>query len=402
MNKPFLYIANGRMYRFTGTAGEEISSGVLASFYRKVRESAARNEWKYSGSGAEFTGTYRPSSSPEKSVKAVRACVGCVGEHRGDLIYSIDIDRTSGIYRKRGESESEGIVLSSATGRYRDFDVMGDLMVTSAEFAGESNIAIKNLTTSDVATYTEGHTLDSQPVWSRHERGIVYFCSAGLPESAERPREDARAMSYNDMVNEMYAAAEPTLRGPSSICVLNVTNVTLDEILSNDKYDYLHPQDVADGTLYYIRRPYEQEKDGGNPLGCFLDVLLFPFRILRALFGFFNVFSAKYSGKTLSRSNVKHRDEEKMMIDGNLINAEKELNAAKKRGEKNPGIIPHSWELRKFTPDGEDILVRRGVVAFKAYDDGSLLLSNGSAILEVDPDGKEIKLLGAKGVVLIK
>lgn len=401
MTASFYYLANGKMYKYANGSASEIESEVLSSYYRKVRESAERNEWKYTGTGAEFTGTYRPGASAEDSIRAVRSFVHCIGEHRGDVIYSIDIDRTSGIYRKKQGESGEGVVLSSATGAYHDFDVVGDLMVTSVSIAGESNIAVKQLATGDMATYTEGHTVDSQPVWSRAERGKVYFCSAGLPEDAEPITVSNRPMSYNDMVNEMYSNAAEQLKGPSSVCLLDVGRVTLDEILTDEKFDFLHPQDISDGTLYYIKRPYEQS-EGGSPLGCLADILFFPFRIIGALFGFLNVFSAKYSGKTLSRSNVKNRDEQKMMIDGNLINAEKELRDAEKRGEKNPGIIPRSWELRKFSTDGTDTLVRRGVVAFKAFDDGSLLVSNGNAILEIDPDGNEKKLYSARGVTLIK
>lgn len=401
MSGSFYYLANGKMYKYADGSTAEIESEVLSSYYRKVRESAERNEWKYTGTGAEFTGTYRPGASAEDSIRAVQSFVHCIGEHRGDVIYSIDIDRTSGIYRKKQGESGEGVVLSSATGAYHDFDVVGDLMVTSVSIAGESNIAVKQLTTGDMATYTEGHTVDSQPVWSRAERGKVYFCSAGLPEDAEPITVNDRPMSYNDMVNEMYSNTVEQIKGPSSVCLLDVSHVTLDEILTDDKFDFLHPQDIADGTLYYIKRPYEQN-EGDGALGCLADMLLFPFRIIGALFGFLNVFSAKYSGKTLSRSNVKNRDEKKMMIDGNLINAEKELRDAQKRGEKNPGIIPRSWELRKFSTDGTDTLVRRGVVAFKAFDDGSLLVSNGNAILEIDPDGNEKKLTSARGVTLIR
>ena len=115
--------------------------------------------------------------------------------------------------------------------------------------------------------------------------------------------------------------------------------------------------------------------------------------LLRALFGFLNVFSSKYSGKTLSKSaGVKQRNEEKLFIDGNLIHAEAELRANRSRGDRNPGIIPHTWELRCRRPDGTDELIRRGVMAYRTEDDGTVYISNGSAILRISPDGAEEKL----------
>ena len=130
---------------------------------------------------------------------------------------------------------------------------------------------------------------------------------------------------------------------------------------------------------------------------------MLPVRLFEALFGFLNVFSAKYSGKTLSRSDVRHRDEKQLFIDGNLINAERELKANAKRGEKHPGIIPRSWELRRRMPNGEDVLVRTGVLAYKVDEEsGDILFSNGSSIIKLDKDGKEEKLLSAEKVTFIK
>ena len=130
---------------------------------------------------------------------------------------------------------------------------------------------------------------------------------------------------------------------------------------------------------------------------------MLPFRLLSALFNFLNVFSAKYSGKTLSRSgDVKNRDENKLFIDGNLINAEEELKANRSRGDKNPGIIPSSWELRRLDANGNDTLVRKGVVAYRVDEKtGDILISNGSAILSVSSDGKEEKISSASHVTYI-
>ena len=92
-----------------------------------------------------------------------------------------------------------------------------------------------------------------------------------------------------------------------------------------------------------------------------------------------------------------------MYIDGNLINAEKELRANAKKGDKNPGIIPRSWELRRLDSSGNDTLIKRGVSAFRVDETmGDILLSNGSHILKLDKNGKEEKILSAPKVTFIK
>ena len=134
-----------------------------------------------------------------------------------------------------------------------------------------------------------------------------------------------------------------------------------------------------------------------------MDIVLFPIRLLGAIFGFLNVFSAKYSGKTLSKNrDIKNRDEKELFIDGNLINAEKELKANKRKGDKIPGIIPHSWELRRLDTNGNDTLVRAGVAAFFVNEnEKNILVSNGSGVLRINSDGKEEKICSVGKITYI-
>jgi hypothetical protein len=278
-----------------------------------------------------------------------------LGTHNGDVVYSLDIDSTNGIYRKSPDSESEeGIVLCSGSNAYRDFDILGDMMVASSAFAGESHIGVMELGKNNFTTHTEGHTVDHSPVWSRSARGVVYFCSSGLPEDemseGSDMHDEKKPIGMSRIVSEMYSSARSARRGPTSIARLDVLRGELSEILSDVEYDYAHPQSLADGSLYYIRKPYRE--GGKSDAGCLLDILLLPFRLIEALFGFLNVFSAKYSGKTLSSREVKSRDEKEVFIDGNLINAERELKANARKGDKNPGIAPRDWELRCLSPNG--------------------------------------------------
>lgn len=403
MAEAFKYISNGRMYEYCDGGVRELGSGILESYKTKIKDSAERNEWKYTGTGAAFTGTFRPGASADDAVMAVWSSVSCVGEHRGDLIYALDIDNTNGIYRKPKDSKEEGIVLCSSNIAYRDFDIRGDMMAVSSSFAGESNIGVMNLVSKKTLTYTEGHTLDITPVWSRVSTDKIYFCSIGLAESNMPRREDySTPMGRAQMLSNVYAGIESAAaRGPAAICLLDVLRGTLEDVLADGKYDYTHPASTRDGSLYYIRKPYGQSSGSGG-LGCLVDIVMFPVRLVGAFLGFLNVFSAKYSGKTLSRSDVKSRDEKQLFIDGNLINAERELKKNAKRGEKHPGIIPRSWELRRLSANGEDTLVRAGVTAFRVDDaTGDILFSNGSAIIKRDKDGKEEKILSADGVTFI-
>lgn len=400
----FYYIADGRMYRYHDGKTDEVESGVLLSYLSKVKDSAKRTEWKYSGSGAKFTETYRPDASAESAVASVRSRVNCIDTHNGDLIYSMNIDDVCGIYRKRFGEETEGIVISSSDSAYVDFDIQNDRMVLSSYFAGESHIGVLRMDDTYCRIYTEGATLDTSPVWSKTHRDRIYYSCAGLPltDSSGENAGETRA-GFSGMMSDMYSAAKTASRGPAAISMLDISEGIVDDILADDKYDHTHPESTSDGALYYIRKPYKAES-GGGALGCIMDIIMLPFRLIGAIFGFFNVFSVLFSGKTLTKhSDIKQRDEKKMMIDGNLINAERELKENRKRKDENPGIIPHTWELRCLDRNGNDRLIRSGVAAYRVFEDvGDIIFSNGSAILRIDKNGREEKLVSVSNVTYIK
>jgi len=404
MKKTLYYIADGKMFVHSDNREVEIPSGVLRSYINKMRDSARRNEWKNSGEGAKFTGTFAPDVDVESRIASVHASVRSLGTDSGNLIYSLNIDGTAGIYRKyRLDNHDEGIVVSSGESVYTDFDILGNRMAVSASFAGESHIGVLDISTGECKFYTDGHSWDCEPVWSATESDVIYFCSSGLLVNNSEKPETAAPASLPQLMMRLYADTGSSVKGPSSVCRLNIDAGTMDELLSDDSFDFVRPGSAPDGSVYYIRKPYRQTDSKSHSLGCLLDLLLFPFRLISSFFGFLNFFSMKYSGKTLSKSgNVKQKDEGKLFIDGNLIEAEKELKANRSRGEKYPGIIPHSWELRRRKPDGTDELVRRGVIAYKIDNEtGDIIYSNGSAVLCLSKDGSVTKLYDAAHVSFI-
>ena len=399
----FKYISDGCMYEYSDGRSREIRSEILAEYKAKMASAAERNEWKHTGEGAQFMGAYRHSSSPADVLASIYSRVSCIGEHNGQLIYSLAINSTEGIYRKHLDRGSEGIVLCNGNLKYGCFDILGDRMAVAGELGGECHISVMDIPTKNIITYTEGRTADSEPFWSRVEKDKIYFSSKGLSENTNPPSRELgdEEMSYGQMATQMFAArANSSYYGPNSICLIDISTGSLEEILSDPAYSFVHPKSTSDGSLYYVKRPYKHSA-GSNTLGCLTDIVLFPFRLLGAVFDFLNVFTAKYSGKTLSHSDVKQRDEKNVIIEGNLINAERELRENSKRGEKNPGIIPRSWELRRLLPNGEDVLVKPGVSAFAVKENGDIIYSNGSHIILLAPDGREERLLSARGVSFI-
>jgi len=126
-----------------------------------------------------------------------------------------------------------------------------------------------------------------------------------------------------------------------------------------------------------------------------VDLVLLPFRLLFAVFQFLNFFTVRYTGNTLTttgNARQKHADIRKMMIWGNLLDADK---AADRAEDGTPTLVPRTWELIRCKGNGnskKEEVVAKGVLSFDLYPDGSVLYSNGSAIYRADHSGSVERL----------
>jgi hypothetical protein len=180
---------------------------------------------------------------------------------------------------------------------------------------------------------------------------------------------------------------------------LNVETGELSLVAEDARHDLLAPQMDARGALYFIRRPYKFSS--GRPWWrVLLDVVLIPWRLLQAIFQFFNFFSMKYTGKPLDPGTLeaggvarKNLDVERMVLWGNVVEAHDAMRRAKP--EETPDLVPRSWELVRHDVDGREIALAAGVLSYDLLPDGSVLYSNGSAVFLRASDGTVRRLLRA-------
>ncbi len=400
MVRQLLYISKGKMYIKVGDKTRQVDSSVLARYLEHVKTDARRNAWKTGGEGAKFTGTYEAGASASDRVAAVSARVSSMAYAEGALYYCLTVDGSAGIYRKRSMTDAdEGTILSDGDYCYGEFDIHQGKIVYTAAFAGEAHLGVCDLDGKNARMITEGESVESTPVWSKTEPDVIYYSSAGLARSDTEALSEAQVQSLPALLMAMAESGRAVELGPAGIYRLDLAEGEITEITEDSRYNYVKPYSAADGSVYYIRRPYAAATSAkrGN---CLLDILLLPIRLLKALFGFLNIFSMKYSGSTLRSggSAAKKKSEADLYIEGNLINAAESLR--QNGGEDYPGIIPRSWELVRRTPDGREAVVRRGVLSYCPDGEG-FYFSNGSYILYHAPDGKEEKVAQADEVTFI-
>lgn len=378
-----LLIADNKMYRFEEGKTSEIKSGILEKYREKLYDNAKRKEWKTSGSGARFLDQLETEDAEDK-LRNLSVKTDSLSVSDSTLFFSQTIDGASGIYSKIGENE-EGIVIADSSVRYGEFDEKDKRLAVTASFAGECHIGLVTPGVPECTMLTEGETVDRQPAWSCFEENVLYYSSAGLAITGEEePKGQASPFSRPQMTFRAL--------GPASLCRLDLSSYEIDELFADPRQDFIKPSTDRAGNLYFIRKPYRAAESKNISVGgCLLDILLFPLRLVQALLGFLNFFSMAFSGKSIRKSGssaTKTKSEADIYIDGNLIRADKEQKNNRKKGDKNPGIIPRSFELCRRAPDGTVSVLKKGVIAYRVSDEG-IYLSNGSEILLLTEKGEE-------------
>jgi len=375
MGHEVFYVSGGNLYRAANGNSKRIPCGAIDNYRQTVMEIHKKNEWKTQGSGAHFMGAAVPRLEERDINTSVEAVVSTSDER---LIYASTLETDCAIYAKslRNPEDAEEYITRLVNTRiyYMDYDPAGKMIVVSAsEGYFEKHLALCGEEKANYRMITEGDCVDITPSFSHKDNNIIYFSSAGF--YIDRNRGGAKYSSY-------------------ALCMYDLSLNELCEVLSEEKYDYIYPQQAADGKLYCIRRVKQTSGGSGQSL---LDIILAPFRFLRAVFGWANLFSQRYSGESLIKgkggpnpAKDREKSEREIFIEDNLINVEKTIKENRLAGEKYPGIAPKSWELVSVGADGSVEVIKRGVLNYTFDNDGLLVYSNGRYILRDQPEGEEI------------
>jgi hypothetical protein len=233
---------------------------------------------------------------------------------------------------------------------------------------GTANIGVMLRGEPGFGEVTEGDSLDTAPRWAPGEERKIVYQSAGIGRN-----RDGHFLAL----------------GPFSIQGVNIDSAEMETLIEEAQVDFLSPQIGTDNSLYYIRRPYN-EHARVKPLRALKDTVLLPFRVLYAMFHFLNFFSMRYTGKKLNTPAGTPRREldlKQMMIWGNLVQAQK-------AGEDEAmDLVPSSWQLARRPSRGPEEVLAKGVLAYDLARDGSIVYSNGNAVLVRHPDGRKEHLL---------
>ncbi len=379
-NMRIAYTSENKIYLLENGNKTEIPCGRIIKYKEALDSIRRRTEWKTTGSGAQFMGMAENGAPDEENITARISGLSFDGER---LIYAVRLDGSAALYQRSTDRKdmNEGLILSGNSFTFGAVDSLeGKLAVSMGSSVNDLHIAVMEPPSSDYTELTDGDTVEEDPWLSRYEKGRIYFSTAG----------NAR--------NEYGAVGAVS---PRSGAYIDPEGGELCEFLSDPKTDYLKIKDDKFGNIYYIRRPYEEQTEGGGvTVG---DVLLFPVRILKALFGWLSFMSTIWGGEPLKKGDTglpggvkgRNRSQRDIIIDGNIIKAEQLAKEAQLKDDDPAGLMPLSRELVKREADGRETVLKKGVLDYTVCGDGRLIISNGRHITLLDGD-KETHLARAQ------
>ena len=370
----FAYLSQGRLHR-----GE---SGIVESaFGRSLRDRAAqihdRHAWKTKGRGAQFMqGMLWPGQGHDPGEFRVAITSVCGGREPGAIFYTLETDDVGGIFAVDASGLEERLFHTS------DFRVRhiasspdrGEVAASIVHPNACTNIAVMKADGTGLREVTEGESVDLAPSWV--------------------PGDGARRLVFQSAGVGRDTSGRFTRLGPSGVQLLDLDSGDLTTVAEEPEADLLGPRLLADGTLLYIRRPYENGAVKLSPLTILKDTVMLPFRMLYALYRYFNFFSMMYTGKPLSTARgggaQRQPDMKQMMIWGNLIDAGKTTQGADRSDSEAPSVVPASWQLMRRRPGnagGAADVMAKGVLSFDITAAGDIVYSNGSAIYRLPARG---------------
>ena len=297
----------------------------------------------------------------------------------GSLVYALDTGAIGGLFAYDLQENFESRLFHRQEFRANDLAHHPSKQLVALSLPnddGTAGIALMQPGGHGLRPITEGDVRDETPSWvptpENIAREVLVYQSSGIARN-ER--------------------GHVTGRGPYSISRLDIDSVKQTTVIEDSKFDFLVPRvRIEDGkeVLYFIRRPYKPDGNGAyTPLKLLLDILLFPLRLIRAIFGFLNFFSIMFAQKPLTTAGgpkAEKMDTRYLMLHGKWIDAEKALKAANKG--QPAALVPASWELFRMSPNGTLDSLATAVLSFDIAPDGTIIHTNGAEIFTLSQGEK--------------
>lgn len=365
----FAYLTQGKL--FTAAADAPRGTPVDSPFVQSIhdRREIERERRGYRAQGMMWNLTSASAGMDAVSGGDVRVpprfTAVATGPAPGSLYYAILTDAVGGLFVFNLPENDERRLLHRQQLELRDLcrhPVSGDLACAVRSPDGMSHIGRMTGEGSQLRTVTSGDCVDECPCWSLTEDQTLVFHTAGV----ER-QENGMALGL----------------APASITKLDLVAGKLTVLIEQAGFDCLAPRALPEGGLLYIRRPYQLHQ-ATSPLRLAGDVLLFPFRLARAVVHFLDAFSRLFSKKPLITAGGPQQtgpDLRMIQLHGRWVQVQRDM--ARGTALSDKPLVPSDWVLIRRELDGRETTLAKHVVAYDVAADGRVLYSNGSGVFSL-------------------
>lgn len=361
------FLANGLLfYRAPGGDLQQLQSPFAQESQDRRERAKQRHGWKQGTAwGISARGGMRDFDPGQAPLQATAAAF----EPSGDLLYFLRDDAVGGLFRRVAATGHELRLLLRQGLNLSDFALSpaGDTLAACSRDGATAHIVVVQTDGNGLREVTAGDTVDSAPAWVPGVPHRMLFQSSGLARNEQG-----------------YVVA----LGPASIQTLDMQTGTVAPVLDDPAFDHLRPRVCPQGRLHFIRRPHEGA--GYKPENLLLDILLFPLRLLRAVFHYLNFFSLMYTRKPLTSANGPdmQADMKQILLQGRRIDAERALRTVRTE-DGRPALVPASWQLVRRDAQGREEVLARHVSSFDISADGTVVYTNGRGVYVLEADGHE-------------
>ncbi len=376
---PSLVIAKGELWLHAdGAAPKQITSPFASEVIERDARSRRSSSWKHAPReqqtgvipshalwGAQAGGITAPP----------RFLHACFGPDSRTVYYVLRVGEAVGLFRLHVDEQREVRLFHKAK-----IDIRGlafhpaqkHLILGVGHEDGTAQIEIYDEEGSLKGAVTGGDSIDAAPSVVPGSNAALLFQSSGVARHAER--------------------GFVTAVGHATLCRLDYRSGQLEVLADDARFDFLAPRVDSAGVLYAIRRPVE--KPAGERAGSALtDTLLFPIRLLKAVFGYLNLFSMIYGKEPLRsaggpRTPELDQDLGKIWLQGRLIDLQRVRDDPQYAGK----LVPASWELVRRQGRGDWEVLARHVLSFDLDANGLPAYSDGNEVLVQGRDGASTRL----------
>jgi hypothetical protein len=373
------YLADGKLFlKREGREPDLIESRYAQELRDDLQRMREKNEWKTRSQTGRIMAGGSPWGGPGADPSGRRILISGVtpGGEADELVYALETDSVGGLFAYNVTEGVERRLFHHNGFRARHLarhPERGLIAFSGVSEEGTASIGIVEADGRNMRTVTEGDAVDEAPSWVPGDRPALLFQSAGIGR---------------DQQGNLAGI------GPYAIHRLDLEREELETLAEDPKKDFLLPRMGEDGSLYYIRRPYQPGR-GPGLLPLLKDAVLMPVRLVWAIFGFLNFFSLMFSGNPLSTAGGPKREgpnPRHLLLWGKMIDAERAERTA--RVGTAAALVPKDWELVRRRPDGAEEVLAESVVSFDLAANGTVAYTNGSALFSLSPDGRK-QVLGA-------